>query len=231
VFTVDVTVHEIAGKLPSIAAVRDRSRALAMLSLLLSPDAKYGRAYSYDSEWRPNEELASRDNGAGDNYSIVFSPAGSYLRGFDHVSEMSPYSDACDGEPWPGVLDSVPEVFRHYIHDPEFLSEDFPTVTACLWRETADSAWRTGTITFPVTDPTFGSPDGADFLFDALVRSAEDYQDWASAYYDRPVDLEAVRAIFDVRPLTSSLAAAVNPDVSLADLAKDIAKIGYPSRP
>ncbi|GGV05405.1 hypothetical protein GCM10010502_70370 [Kitasatospora aureofaciens] len=45
-------------------------------------------------------------NGSGDEYSIVFAPAGVYLRGFDHESPMSPYAE--DGV-WPGVVDSVHE--------------------------------------------------------------------------------------------------------------------------
>lgn len=43
-------------------------------------------------------------NGSGDEFDIVFSPAGAYIRGFDHESPMSPY---VDDEPWPGVVDQI----------------------------------------------------------------------------------------------------------------------------
>lgn len=53
-------------------------------------------------------------NGTGDEYSIVFSPAGAYVRVFDHESSMSPWRDRESPRPWPGLLEPVPEVFRPY---------------------------------------------------------------------------------------------------------------------
>jgi hypothetical protein len=49
--------------------------------------------------------------------SIVFSAAGGYVRGFGHESAMSPYGN--DGEPWPAVIDEVPEAFRPFVRDPD----------------------------------------------------------------------------------------------------------------
>lgn len=43
-----------------------------------------------DSRRSPGEQMASMRNGSGDAYSIVFSPAGAFIRGFDHESAMSP---------------------------------------------------------------------------------------------------------------------------------------------
>lgn len=113
---------------------------------------------------------ASMRNGSGDEHSIVFSPAGAYVRGFDHESPMSPYVG--DG-PWPGVLDEVPEVFRPCVEDPAFSDEDgMPHITVCMWRETGDGGWRAGTIDFP--DEAMEDPDGAGYLFHLLVdRSPE----------------------------------------------------------
>ena len=84
--------------------------------------------------------MASMRNGSGDEYSVVFSDAGAYVRGFDHESPMSPY--AGDG-PWPGVLDEVPEVFRACVEEPAFCDEDgMPVVTACMWRRAGDDRWQ-----------------------------------------------------------------------------------------
>lgn len=168
--------------------------------------------------------MASMRNGSGDEYSIVFSAVGAYVRGFDHESPMSPY--AADG-PWPGVLDEVPDVFQPCVQEPAFCDDGMPRVTACLWREAGDGGWSAGSIDFP--DGQTEDPDGADYLFQLLVdRSPEAFQQWAEDYYEVPVDLEAVRHIFSSRPLTDDVVRALNPEIGLADLAEDVAEIGYP---
>lgn len=53
-------------------------------------------------------------DGCGNDYSIVFSPAGAYARGFDHESPMSPYR-VTPPVPWPGLFDGAPEAFLHHV--------------------------------------------------------------------------------------------------------------------
>jgi hypothetical protein len=197
---------------------------MAVLEAVLSPEWE-SRRHSFDDHWSETESVASMRSGSGDEYSIVFSAAGAYGRGFDHESPMSPYAE--DG-PWPGVLDEVPEVFRPYLEEPAFSDEDaMPIVTACMWRETAEDCWKAGTIDFP--EATTEDPDGSGYLFQLLVdRSPEAFQRWAEDYYEVPVDLEAVRHVFSSRPLTEEVVRALNPKIVLADLSEDIAEIGYP---
>ncbi|MFE2032854.1 hypothetical protein ACFXBB_06245 [Streptomyces scopuliridis] len=103
---------------------------MAVLHAVLSPDWDY-RYYSFDSAWADGEEMVSMRSGSGDEYSIVFSAVGAYVRGFDHESPMSPY--ARDGEPWPGVIDGVPSVFRPWVEESAFADEgDVPRVTAYI---------------------------------------------------------------------------------------------------
>ena len=113
-----MSVYEVIRKLPEISVVRDRSRAMAMLDAVLSPewDSRY---YSFDSAWSPTEEMASMRDGSGNEYSIVFSTSGAYARGFDHESPMSPYR-ASPLASWPGLVDTVPEVFRSCVQEPAF---------------------------------------------------------------------------------------------------------------
>ncbi|MEU5667975.1 hypothetical protein [Streptomyces longwoodensis] len=219
-----MTVHDVARRLPPIAELRDLCRSLAVLDAILSPDPE-GRYHSFCAGWADGEELASMRNGSGDEYSIVFSAAGAYVRGFAHEAPMSPYGN--DGEPWPGVLDDVPEVFEPFVEEPAFTDhDDVPVVTACLWREATDDRWRHGVIDFPAGR---SDPDGAMGLFGLLVdRSPEAYQRFAEDYYEVPVDLQTVRDVYALRPLSQELVSSLNAQVALADLAEDLAETGYP---
>ena len=60
-----------------------------MLDAILSPEWEY-RYYSFNASWGPAQELASMRNGTGDDYAIVFSPAGAWIRVFDHESQSEP---------------------------------------------------------------------------------------------------------------------------------------------
>ncbi|MBO0516711.1 hypothetical protein J0695_33820 [Streptomyces beijiangensis] len=167
--------------------------------------------YTFDAAWGPDEEAALMENGSGDDFSVLFTPAGVLIRGFDHESAMSPYGTD-DEQVWPGVIDEVPAALRPLLDEPAFCDEgiDAPRVTACLWRETGDTAWRTGSdIDFP---PGSEDPDSSGFLFHLLAdRSPEAVQAHFEDYYERPVPLEAVRHVLSGHPLTPAVAAALNP--------------------
>ncbi|MEU4830106.1 hypothetical protein [Streptosporangium sp. NPDC023615] len=219
-----MTAHDVARLLPDTPVLRDVCRSMAVLEAVLSPEWS-SRHHSFDAGWSPGEEMASMQNGSGDEYSIVFSAAGAYIRGFDHEAVMSPYGN--DG-PWPGVLDSVPEVFRHCVAEPAFCDEDgMPVVTACLWRESGDYRWRVGEIDYP---EGAGDPDGATRLFGRLVDpSAKAFQRFAEDYYEVSVDLDAVRHVYALRPLTQAVVTALNADLAMTDLAVDLRAARYPS--
>jgi hypothetical protein len=105
-----MTIRDVARRLPGILRLRDCSQALAMLDAILCPE-RWLRYHSFATHWGPDQELASMSNGTGDEYSIVFSPAGAYVRVFDHESSMSPWRDPESPRPWSGLLESVPRSF------------------------------------------------------------------------------------------------------------------------
>ncbi|MFE5090418.1 hypothetical protein ACFRCI_08445 [Streptomyces sp. NPDC056638] len=204
------TVHETAALLPNPTELRSHLSALAILDATIGGDPQFC-CYTFDTAWGPGEEAALMENGSGDDFSVLFTPAGVLIRGFDHESEMSPY--ATDGEQvWPGVIDEVPATLRQLLDEPAFHDEgiDAPRVTACLWRKAGDTAWRAGSaIAFP---PGSEDPDGSGFLFHLLTdRSPEAVQAHFEDYYERPIPLDAVRHVLAGRPLTPAIAAALNP--------------------
>ncbi|MFD9702727.1 hypothetical protein [Lentzea sp. NPDC059081] len=222
-----MTAYDVARRLPSIPDMRALCRALAALDVVLDPDTE-DRYHLYDPSWGPDQQLASMRDGSGNEYSVVFTTAGAYVRGFDHESPMSPYATD-DEKPWPGVLDSVPDVFRACVEEPAF-SDEFgtPYVTTCLWREHSDATWHHGDIAFPATDH---DPDGADWLFALLTDGTpEGFQGWAQAYYEQPVDLDAVRHVYSGQPMTAEVVAALNPATSLAAVGESLAAMGWSVR-
>jgi hypothetical protein len=192
-----VSVLEVAAALPGPEELLRRSQALAMCDAILSP-AWEDRYYSFDAAWSPErgERAASMRNGSGDEYSIVFSPAGVFVRGLDHEAPDSP-----------GLFGDVPAAF----------ATSGNGANICLWREAGDDRWHGRGL------------DEAAWLFALLIEgTAEAYQEFAEDYYEEDVDLEAVRDVFALRPLTDALVRRLNPDVTVAYLAEDIAEIDYP---
>ncbi|ATZ24698.1 hypothetical protein ACFZBM_07080 [Streptomyces lavendulae] len=211
------TVYETAALLPDPPQLRAHLRALAVLDATIGDDPRFSQ-YTFDNTWSPGVEAALMENGSGDDFSVLFTPAGVLIRGFDHESAMSPYGTD-DEQVWPGVIDDVPATLRPMLDEPAFRDEgiDTPRVTACLWRETCDTAWRTGpTIPFPAGSE---DPDGSGFLFHLLTdRSPEAVQAHFEDYYERPVPLDAIRHVLAGRPLTPAIARALNP-AALSDSA------------
>ncbi|MFE9167946.1 hypothetical protein ACFYNZ_00170 [Streptomyces kebangsaanensis] len=224
-----MTVHDVARVLPDVPSLRNLCRSLAMAEAVVNPEGDE-RYHTFDPNWSPTEEFASMWNGSGDEYAIVFSPAGAYVRGFDHESPLSPYHHHDVPRPWPGVVDSVPTVFRQYVHEPAFTDEDgTPVVTVCLWHEAGTGRWRAGEIDFPEGHP---DPDGSAWLFELLTDpTPEAFQAFAEDYYETAVDLEAVRHVYRLRPLDQAVIARLNPTASVKDVVQEAIAIGYPVDP
>jgi hypothetical protein len=60
---------------------------------------------------------------------------------------MSPASN--DEELWPGLVDTVPEVFAAHVDEPAFSHEGTLEATVCLWRQHDDDRWHAGEIGYP----------------------------------------------------------------------------------
>lgn len=71
----------------------------------------------------------------------------------------------------------------------------------CFWREQTDSEWRAGAIEALPAGVEDGS--SAEWLFDVLTDGRpEAYQQFAEEYYEVAVDIEAIRHVYALRPLT-----------------------------
>ncbi|GAA1576334.1 hypothetical protein [Kribbella karoonensis] len=214
-----MSVLELVRRLPEPAVVRRVSRALAVLDVVLNDDERT-RYFEFDARWSATEEAALMRDGSGNEYSVVFSPDGVFGYGFDHESPVSPYANGMRS--WPGLLDGVPEVFQEQRDDKAFSDDGVPRATVCFWRTTEDDAWRCG----PVENV---GADGADKLFELIADGRpEAYLTFAEEYYEVALDLEAIRHVYALMPLTEYVVTSLNRHRRLTDLTDDIAEIGYP---
>lgn len=195
--------------LPSIASTRRVAQSLAMLDAILCPEWEY-RYYSFNSRWGPDQEMGSMRNGSGDDWFLLLDAAGVALKGFAHelASDEGLASE---------VQRQVPASFGSFLNEPAFSMEN---VTFCYWREVSDDAWSK--VRGAMTD------DGSDEMLARLVEGPEGYQEWAEEYFEVPVDLAAVRAIFAHEPITRSIVAALNPESDLSQVRTDAVEIGFP---
>ncbi|WP_308282423.1 hypothetical protein [Streptomyces lichenis] len=102
-------------------------------------------------------------------------------------------------------------------------------MTACLWRTTEDTVWRTGSaIEFPASEDR-ADVDGAEYLFAGLVdRSAEVYVEFARDMHEVELDAAAVGEVLALRPLSEGLLGRLVPGRVLGELIGDLSEIGYP---
>jgi hypothetical protein len=213
-------------KLPGIDDLKRLMQSLAMLDAILSPEWEF-RYYSFNSKWARGEEMGSMRTGSGDDFFALFNKHGCFLKGFDHESAMSPYRET-PKRLWPGVLDGVPKEFDRALKQPAFSMED---TTFCIWRRYGDRKWHRGKIEFPKGEP---NPDGSSRLLSELDGKPATYLRWARDYYslddedaNRSLTLAQVRHVYAHEPLTAEMVKVINPEVTLAKLAADIAEIGY----
>lgn len=208
------------GKLPDVQRLRRLMQSMAMLDAILCPEWD-GRYYSFNANWSRGEQMGSMRNGSGDDLFAIFNAAGCWLKGFAHETAMSPYSNH-PPRLWPGILSSVPDDFAKCLREPAFKIED---TTFCIWRKRSDITWQRGEVTFP---DSHSDPDGSEYLLSRFDGQPETYRDWAVDYYERNIDLQAVVHVYERKPLTGEIIAALNPELTPDELRADIKEIQYP---
>lgn len=221
-----MTVYDVATQLPPIHVLRDRCKALAVLERIIGGGEPY---YAYTRQWG-DDEAALMSNGSGDEWAVIFTAQGAFIRVFDHESAMTPYRDP-DHELWPGLLDGMPSAFGPQVEEPAFGDEEGQFLaTAVLWRRAGDDRWHAGAnIVFPPPrGPHETDPDGSGLLAILLDDIVERYAEFAAEYYEIELDRAAVEQIVAHRPLTDAVVQTLNPEATLAKLRGDIAMVGYP---
>ena len=223
VATTTASLSSLAARLPEAQTLIRWSQSMAMLDAILSPEWDM-RYFSHNIEWAPSEQMASMRNGSGDEYSFTFMPHGTYGRGFDHESALSPFIRQ-PPRPLPGLLDVIPNELQAAAAESAFTLIDVQSVTLTLWRLEEDAAWSHGQARD--LESSTGD-DGGTWLFDLLDGTPETYLSYASDYYEASLNLDAIRHVFEHQPLTNEVVRSLNHEMTLGLVTEDINSIGYP---
>jgi hypothetical protein len=210
------------GLLPDVQRLRLVFQSMALLDAIIEPEWLY-RYYSFESKVPPDGSIAigSMRNRTGDELQAVFGEAGCLIRGFATDCPMAP-QNRNPPTVWPGVLDEVPSEFAECMASLGF--DRWRDDTLCLWRGHSDDGWRHGNIAFPEGP----DPDGSAALLTPYDGRPETYHLWAEQYYQpRQFDIEAIRFVYESRPLTEKVVRALNPERVPVDLIEELRYIGY----
>lgn len=227
--------------LPDVATLERVSRAMAVIWLIMHPKNDPVPWYSFREFWGPGLKRAHMNNEQGDHWHLLFNSHGVILLGFDHESEMSPYSNHGI---WPGMYDGLPSEFQQALEEPAFEANE--AVTYCIWRKNTDSSWHRGQIDFPFrTDDLLGYEfmkfppyvaDGLDGSANQLTLLLEDphlFWEWLVDSYEDPesledIPIEAVNVIYAHEPLTQAMVETLKPGLKLESIRETLLETGYP---
>lgn len=196
--------------MPEVLELKKLLQSLAMLDAIMSTEWD-GRFYSFNSQWDENEQMGSMRNGCGDDFSVLFNQAGCFVKGFGHESAMSSWSTDVQ----------LPPEFLAASKEPAFSMD---SISFCIWKLHSANFWGKGDFEFADDD----DPDGSEYLLEIFDCNPETYRVFAQEYYEVDLDVATITKLYNHLPLTDELVKEVNPEVSLKQLEKDIAEIGYP---
>lgn len=208
-------------RLSDIDGLRRLLKSLATLDLIMSPEWE-SRYYSFNSKWDEHEQMGSMRNGMGDEFFVWFNKAGCFIKGIDHESEMSSWSTE-DQSPWPNIYKGVPNQLSAALKEPAFSIEN---VSFAFWRLHGAPSWSRGDFDLPKSE----DPDGSEYLLEILDRKPGTYQDFAEQYYEEDIPLAPIRDIYTHAPITTKTLEYLNPDITIEDIAEELAEIGYPEK-
>lgn len=188
-----------------------------MLDAIISPNWE-NRCFTFDPCWGPEEKLASMRNGSGDEWFLVFMRSSALLKGFAHESLVGRHIDIAHT-----LEKTLPSLFIPVLQEPAFSMD---AVSFCYWRTIEMSAWQKVTLKHSLDESR--DDDGSYGLLSVLINPPETYKKWAHDYFEISTPTDVIESFYSLKPLTQSLAHAVNPTITFHAARILAEEIGYP---
>jgi hypothetical protein len=205
--------------LPSNPDLIQRTKALAALDLIMSPEWD-GRYYSFNSAWSPSEQMASMRDGCGDEWWIVFHTDGwAALKGLGH--ESSAWSKGRE-QLSTDLQRTFPPELAEFAREPAF-RWDATSFAGYRLQPHSDWIWSRTLTRFSALD------GGESELLSLLSGTPQDYVDFAASYYEADVPVEIVQQFFCLAPITTTMISSLNLDTELSAIHAELFdEIAYP---
>jgi hypothetical protein len=189
--------------LPTPKELERICKGLATLDAMLSEDWE-SRYYSFDRAWdvKSKQRMASMRNGSGDDWFMVFQPAGVFVKAFWHEYAREDVAT---------IYEDLPVKLRPHLKQPAFSME---AVTFGGWHD--GTSWTLRGNAKPMRD---------DLAI--LTGSPAKYRAYAADYFEADVPVDAIAHVLAGKQLDAKLVRRITTDRTLADLADDLAGIGY----
>lgn len=188
--------------LPSIAETKKRSQGLALLDAILMPEWEH-RYFSFNCKWDEggSEMMASMRDGSGGEYFLHFSGSGAVGKVLFEQSVDDAYL----------LLSRVPGCFSSFKNESAFKLDD---TTFYFWRTNEDKEW-------------FALPDNLSSYahLGFLVGGDAYYHNWAESYYEKNINAEVLKKVFNSLSIDPPQLEILNPYLTFEDLRNDLAEI------
>lgn len=188
--------------LPEPKDLERTCKGLAALDAILCDDWEM-RYYSFNAGWNKTgkERMASMRNGEGDQWFVVFAPAGVFVKAFWHEHGRAK-ADA--------IYAGLPAGLAAQRKEPAFEVDDV------TWGGWHDGAWTLRGDAKPMKDELA-----------ILSGDPEAYVRYAKAYFELEVAADDVAHVLAGKKLDAKLLERLGSERTLAELKADLAEIGY----
>ena len=192
-----------APSLPAPADLERICKGLAALDAMMSEDWE-SRYYSFNKAWnkKAKERMASMRNGSGDDWFILFSSAGVFVKSFWHEY---PREDA------DAIYAGIPKGLAKQRKENAFLADE---VTFGGYHD--GKTWTLRGNAKPMTEE-----------LEMLTGDPAAYAAFVKEYYEAKVPKAAIAKVLAGTKLDAKLVASISTERTLAELKTDLAEIGY----
>jgi hypothetical protein len=198
-----MNIKKAIHKIPSARELEKRLMAYAKIDYLMNYDDEWLKTYHYDDKnWIEGGQYFRIEDGCGDHYHVLISPAGSVIKGFGHESDMSPYNWEEDDPAFPASIrnhdfyQGMPKDLFALIDD-EALEKNLATF--CVWQRPDEAQWTCA----PIDIPHNWSDGSENFL--EYVLDLQEYAKWFSTYYEKPIDMETLDKLYHGMEITKDM--------------------------
>ncbi|MEK4425015.1 hypothetical protein [Solibacillus sp. FSL K6-1523] len=151
------------------------------------------------------------DNGSGDNLIVFITKNGVFMKGFDHENELNQFAaDEWDDAFFECVYDNIPFEFLDLVGNVDERDE----TTFCMWYINGNDEWQQNEI--------LGNDGGKEYLLQYIMKSANEWCNWAKYYYETNIEVDVVKALYNGEPITQTIIKKINPKTGPMEVLQEI---------